>query len=425
MEAAQRERWGLDAQAIARRLCRAWNLPRWLSAVIAGLDLTADSAAAVGVDSHLIRIAQLAAHLAQGCGSALGLRTGGDADSLCQELGIASADRGELEKKCQQILAAPVPESGRESQPLLEDLLQVALEHRRLSAAPRLSGLDDDADRLHLALRHQQKHETERLTQLKIRALAEFAGGAGHEINNPLAVISGQAQYLLAQEPDPARQRSLQKIIGQAQRIHQILTDLMQFARPSQPQKESVNVASLLAEARARVLDLATARSVRLECRPVEPLVYVHADLKHAQAALTALLRNAVEAAPAEGWAGVRVVPKSENQVDLVVEDSGTGPSPAQIEHLFDPFYSGRQAGRGRGLGLPTAWQLARVNGGAVTYTGTATGVTQFVLSLPGHAGPEAISASATGFTLPAALPTSEEIMPLNGHANGVASADS
>ena len=50
-------------------------------------------------------------------------------------------------------------------------------------------------------------------------------------------------------------------------------------------------------------------------------------------------------------------------------------------EHLFDPFYSGRKAGRGRGLGLPTAWRLARQHGGDVRFAGAEP--TRFVLTLP------------------------------------------
>ena len=52
-------------------------------------------------------------------------------------------------------------------------------------------------------------------------------------------------------------------------------------------------------------------------------------------------------------------------------------------EHCFDPFYCGRSAGRGRGLGLPTAWQFARQNGGDVRHEPTADGPTRFVLTVP------------------------------------------
>ena len=60
--------------------------------------------------------------------------------------------------------------------------------------------LEVEIDHLRLALEEQVQAEGERLHSAKLEALAEFAAGAGHEINNPLAVISGQAQYLLSHE---------------------------------------------------------------------------------------------------------------------------------------------------------------------------------------------------------------------------------
>jgi signal transduction histidine kinase len=76
-------------------------------------------------------------------------------------------------------------------------------------------------------------------------------------------------------------------------------------------------------------------------------------------------------------------VEAARDRVRVVVEDAGPGPTPAQAEHLFDPFYSGRSAARGRGLGLPTAWRLAREQGGDVWYEPRPGGPTRFVLALP------------------------------------------
>lgn len=418
-EETQVGHWGLDGSAIARRLARRWQLPAWLTAILGRLDLTADAARAVGADGRLFGIAQLAAHLAAPADAAIPFRIGTDCDTLLADLQVDAAGAAELaslalENPCVGDWTSPA------AQPLLSDLLDLAVQNRRLGESPALAALDDDADRLHAALREQHAAETERLRERKLRALAEFAAGAGHEINNPLAVISGQAQYLLAQEPDPARQRSLQKIVGQAQRVHHILTDLMQFARPPQPRPQVVNASALIGEAIARVQELAAGKRVRLECPPVEPPVFVLADPKQAQAALTALLRNAVEAAPADGWAGIRARGENAEVVELIIEDNGGGPTAAQAEHLFDPFFSGRQAGRGRGLGLPTAWQLARVNGGAVTFAGVDAGVTRFALRLPRTANPvdTPLLASAPDVSPAAASEALPALLPLNGHAN-------
>jgi signal transduction histidine kinase len=295
--------------------------------------------------------------------------------------------------------------------------------------------LERDLDQLHRAFQEQATAEEQRLHARKLESLAEFSAGAGHEINNPLAVISGQAQYLLHHEADAAKQKALQTIVGQTLRIHQLLNEMMQFARPSPPVMESVDLPALLNEVTASQADLAALRQVRLIC-PQPPVMQVKVDPRHLKTALSCLLRNAIEAAPADGWAGLRVEEsgaksqgsgvggqrsevrgqKSEveehndgsgpspmapltthhspltthqdhhsplTNIELIVEDNGPGVASQQREHMFDPFYSGRQAGRGPGLGLPIAWRLAREIGGDVRFDDIPNGPTRFVLTIP------------------------------------------
>ena len=83
------------------------------------------------------------------------------------------------------------------------------------------------------------------------------------------------------------------------------------------------------------------------------------------------------------GWASLRVEAPDAHSLRFVVEDNGKGLSEIDRTHLFDPFYSGRQAGRGRGLGLPTSWALARQQGGDVYLASQEGETTRFVLRLP------------------------------------------
>jgi len=294
----------------------------------------------------------------------------------------------------------------------------------RLQGAPALERLESDFDDLHAALEDHRSAEAERLREQKLRALAEFAAGAGHEINNPLAVISGQAQYLLKQlqlvdfgdanetetsavdevlheqigHLQSAIADSQKTIISQTQRIHQILRDLMQFARPPRPMKQVVDLGVLVRDTAASLSDLATQRQVRLECIDSPTPILVEVDPAQIGTALTCLLRNAIEAAPSgpdtPGWARIRVCAENAERAEVVIEDNGPGPAALEREHLFDPFFSGRPAGRGRGLGLPTAWRLANQHGGEVTFSRAAEGPTRFILALPRYVAPQSQAAA-------------------------------
>jgi two-component system, NtrC family, sensor kinase len=327
---------------------------------------------------------------------------GTESGALLAGLGLGVAD---VEPLAEHIVETELPTrvwDAPASQPLLRDLVRLALDNRQRADDAVVEGLHHELDRMQEALEKQCAEELNRLHAQKLSALAEFAAGAGHEINNPLAVISGQAQCILKQLQlldGPADEiddvgaymehlkgtivPSLHKIIGQTQRIHGILTGVMQFARPSAPRTQQVELGPLLGEVAGSLQELARERQVRLVLPENTSALIVEADPVQLRVAFSCLLRNAIEAAPREGWAGIRIEKDTAGVLGIVVEDNGQGPPPSVREHLFDPFFSGRSAGRGRGLGLSTAWRLARQHGGDVRFDGMSQDVTRFVLSLP------------------------------------------
>jgi signal transduction histidine kinase len=390
----QQHHFGTTAAEIARRLARRWELPAWLSTVVGYLDLPARLSMTFGGDPTLTTIVQAAVGLAARSGSnPLCLATGTPVEEALAQLGLdtdaavyranpgrhAGGDSTDTPGLTGGVRQDSDPYAG----PLLRDLLELAAENagrRELHLVPRL---ESEIDHLHRLLLGQRTGEGTRLKAQKLAGLAEFAAGAGHEINNPLAVISGQAQYLLGVEADPERQKALRTVVQQAQRIHQILTDLMQFAKPSRPQKQPVDVREVAHEASAALAEFAAQRQVRVEVLAPDESCVTDADPKQLSTALACLLRNAIEAAPTEGWARLRVEVTATDRLRIAIEDSGPGPASTNSEHLFDPFFSGRAAGRGRGLGLPTAWRLARENGGDVIFEPLPAGPTRFVMTLP------------------------------------------
>lgn len=381
----QRQLWGHDAPAIARRLARRWQLPLWLHAIVGYLALPTEHADSLGAEERLFAMVQWAVTMGQTHGHNLGLAVGTDLDRLHAWLGLSTEDVTAIQNAWEQLVEAELapdhwPDPSAE--PLLPELLAAAAESRRRQANSFTDRLECEIDWLHQQLSEQKATEVERLGRSKIRALAEFAAGAGHEINNPLAVISGQSQYLLAREQDPSRQKALNVIVAQAERIHQLLNDLMQFARPPSPRRQDADLRPLLAEVISGLQALADEKTCRWEyLEPADP-VLIHADARMIQTSLRCLLRNALEAVPRDGLIQVQVERGNES-VQVAIVDSGPGPNVHQREHLFDPFFSGRRAGRGRGLGLPTAWRMARENGGDVQYVPLPEFPARFVLTLP------------------------------------------
>lgn len=347
-----------------RSLSRRWHLPAWLSEVVGNLDLPSCDVSGLVADTRLFALARLAASRVLGRG----------ADAADEEAAGLRLD---------EIDFTPPPVnavwSDPYAQPMLRPLLEMAVENRRLKATSQVENLEREVVHLHAALRRRAEAEAESLRLAKLSALAEFAAGAGHEINNPLAVISGQAQYILSHKEDwlasdeeESSHEALAKIIGQTKRIHAILRELHQFARPSAPRLANTDLVALLR-------DVAAAHGVEF-APPSEP-VGVRIDAEQVKTALGCLVRNALEAIPSGGWVRLSVAVGS--QVEVHVEDSGPGPRAEQIPHLFDPFFCGRSAGRGKGLGLPVAWRLAQQQGGDVAYAPRAEQPTRFTLFLP------------------------------------------
>jgi signal transduction histidine kinase len=206
------------------------------------------------------------------------------------------------------------------------------------------------------------------LEAAKLESIAEFAAGAGHEINNPAATIAGRAALLLKSETDPERRRSLETIGGQAYRIRDMIGDAMTFARPPQPLPQRFDPLQEVQNVLAAWSDRLTAKGIQPECH-FESGLRIYADREQFRVVVATLLRNVFEIPQSPLQLRLSVLRENVSptmNVVLSVEDNGPGLTPLERTHLFDPFYSGRAAGRGLGFGLTKCWRIARLNGGSI-----------------------------------------------------------
>ena len=225
-----------------------------------------------------------------------------------------------------------------------------------------------------------------RVATARLDSIRELAYGAGHEINNPLANIAARAQALLPDEENPERRRRLATIVDQAFRARDMIGGLMIFARPPRPQPVATPVATLIANVVDSLGPAADQHGVRLVVSPPPTPLTVLVDGSQVEESLRAVVLNGIEAIAGGGTVSIEVTPEDGgdgNTCLVTVADNGAGMSRETAERMFDPFFSGREAGRGIGLGLSKALRLIDANGGRLAVASRPRQGTTVSIRLP------------------------------------------
>jgi signal transduction histidine kinase len=224
----------------------------------------------------------------------------------------------------------------------------------------------------------------ERVAEARLEALRELAYGAGHEINNPLANIAARAQALLLDEREPERRRRLATIVDQAFRARDMIGGLMLFARPPKPELGAACLEDVVRPVLDTLRPQAEIRRIRFDYTPSPTPLRFQIDAAQVGEALRMLTVNAFEAVNDGGWVCLEAVSDAANDwAHVSVIDNGPGMDSETAARACDPFFSGREAGRGIGLGLPKALRLVEANGGRLTIASRPGRGTRCTVALP------------------------------------------
>ena len=272
----------------------------------------------------------------------------------------------------------------------LMDRLHLEALSRTWGAAIAASAQHQGAKRLGEELAETNRMLTgaqDELTRNKaLAALGEIAAGAAHEMNNPLAIISGRSQMLAMRLDDPELKSMAEQIVQRTHELSDMITALRSFAEPTLPEYTTVDMADLLGQ----VVDEINRESeeenrVKLVVDGQVPALSV--DPEQIARAVHELVRNALEAA---GSAQVEVrvqIDTLDDRLIIQVRDDGPGLSDHALTHAFTPFFSEKPAGRQPGLGLAVARQLVEAHGGRLTLKNGSTGGALATIRL--HIGPD------------------------------------
>ncbi len=250
---------------------------------------------------------------------------------------------------------------------------------------------EDDLQRLNRELESRVKERTAQLIDAqeelvrkeKLSVLGTIAGSVGHEIRNPLGVISNAVFYLktIHADADETTKEYLDIIMKEVAESERIVADLLDFARTKPPQKQRVKVVDLITQSLEKCK---VSGDITVETELPETLPEVSADPLQMRQVFVNIVKNAVEAMPKGGTVWIRAAQdRGAGLLRVSFTDTGPGIPPESINKLFQPLFTTKA--KGLGFGLTIVKNLTEANGGRIEAKSEPGKGTTFSVLLPAY----------------------------------------
>lgn len=227
------------------------------------------------------------------------------------------------------------------------------------------------------------KTQSELVRAEKLAAVGELAAGVAHEINNPMAIIRGNAEVLLMELPPGHPSREEAEIISrQVARVKGIVGSLLSFARQQPRSVRRVMVLPLLREIVAQVKHHVSLDNINVCWESAADDISLEGDENQLRQVFTNLVINGVQAMEGGGTLTVRTVHANGGESCRVeIGDTGNGISAEQAKDIFTPFFTTKESGTG--LGLSVSYGIVKDHGGTIAVRSEPAGGAVFVVTLP------------------------------------------
>jgi two-component system NtrC family sensor kinase len=218
-----------------------------------------------------------------------------------------------------------------------------------------------------------------------------MAAGVAHEINNPLAIIRQEAEILLyflkdreALVPEEAvnLEDTLRHIIQEVDRCTEIIRCLLDFARKREPVVQSLEINKLIEDMARLVEKEARLKNIAIIRRYDPELPMLFSDGPQLRQVILNLLMNARDAVGQDG--AITITTRAEEDgVAIVIEDTGCGIPPENLDKIFNPFFTTKPPGQGTGLGLSICHGILQRLGGRIDVASQVGKGSVFTARLP------------------------------------------
>jgi PAS domain S-box-containing protein len=231
----------------------------------------------------------------------------------------------------------------------------------------------------------------------RLEVLGRLAAGVTHDFNNLLTLITGYSRLLTDQLRDDSRlRRHAEKISKAGSQATELVSQLLSFSRKSQLQSAVININEIIVDFESMLRQI-VGDDIALEAVLDPNIANIRVNPSQFDQVIMNLATNARDAMPNGGALTFETsdlhisrpstygLPEnaSGRYVRLTVSDSGTGMSEEVMQHIFDPFYTTKDVGKGTGLGLATVFSVVSQYGGAIDVKSTPGEGTTFELLFP------------------------------------------
>jgi signal transduction histidine kinase len=240
-------------------------------------------------------------------------------------------------------------------------------------------------------IKELEEHQEELLQSRKIAAIGTLTSGIAHELNNPINNIVLTAEALkedFGQLDEGEAQSLIHDIMLQAERASDIVKGLLDFSRSERPELEPISIMTVIDDTLKLVRNQLMLSGIQVEKEVSPEVPSISGDRKSLQQVFLNLFINAIQAMPDGGHLIIRVRSDRDQWLHVDVKDTGQGIDPEHLPHIFDPFYTTKEVGRGTGLGLSVTYGIIEKHGGHIEAHSKKGEGALFSIVLPVKKGP-------------------------------------